>query len=493
MESRLSECSSCGVNLEKNYEKETGDNTEKHENILKARESFAKEKYGKAVSSLSQVAVKDPLNISVLFNLGRALTNCNDYYRALGIFDKGLKERPDSSHIWFSKGQCYFQMNEIEKSKECFQRSLETKPLYQKPRAYIKKCDEILEKRREAQSDFVAERSTPEREFQTMGRPRIVKDFDSTDGAYLCMACDSKVQFREEYQLWWCGVCSKHIDDDHVRKVEPAVDDRGDDHGDSCLSCGNKMRFISAYSDWWCDSCQTYLAEQRAEVDAQPSKEPEWGDESYCSRCGSPLSFIEEYDGWWCDSCQDYDMIEEEDHPVLKPTEHMDENSCQRCGRPLSYIDQYDAWWCDSCQDYAGGPEDHGEVGMPGGASPDHRCSKCGYPIVYVDQYDRWWCDGCRGYVEDDLAEMEPARVESGYQCQKCSSTLEFVENYQKWWCDRCHEYAGMDSPEDVGYQSSAFIEDDSRTLCRTCGHQLRFINDYQMWWCDDCQKYIGE
>jgi len=367
------------------YTKTLSDRKKKHMNILKARESFLSEDYGNSVRLLSEIAMKEPKNINILFGLGRSLTNTTDYSRAMQVYDRALSIRPDAVNILYAKGMCYMELGDLKEAKKCFVRSLELEPIFKNARQMMKKSEEGLEKEHD---NIVREHMKGLMSQQTVKEPAIAaeperREHHPGDENYVCSTCGSAVGFEDQYQMWWCNGCSRYIEED---RVEPGtVTLQGGEQEYPCKKCGDTLVFVNEYQRWWCDTCRRYIGDES-------EGHGEFG-ETDDMRSGGQAG---PQAGW-----QDRgrrDAVSQEPQ-------------CESCRGSLRFIDTYQMWWCDRCEKYLGEKEEpSAQTGTPSyderrretdsaPTQPQYPCRDCGTTLKFVEQYQRWWCDGCGGYV----------------------------------------------------------------------------------------------
>jgi len=377
------ECSRCYHRTDEFYTRSLSERKNKHKNILKARESYISSDYGNSVRLLSEIAMKEPKNINILFGLGRSLTNTTDYSRAMQVYDRALSIRPDAVNILYAKGICYMELGDLKEAKKCFIRSLELEPIFKNARSMMKKCEEGLEKEHD---NIVREQMKGLMKPQAAKEPAFTAEpeIESHPGNenLVCSTCGSAVSFEDQYQMWWCSGCSRYIEGDMVGP------DTGISEGGKteypCNKCGDGLVFVDEYQRWWCDTCRRYIGD-----DIESHEELEETDDIGAGKHGPQAD--------WQDQGQ---------HGAVSQ-----DPSCNNCGGSLRFIDTYGMWWCDPCDKYLGEDEgttaktavqsnDGGRNEKPSAPTqPQYPCRDCGTNLKFVEQHQRWWCDGCGGYI----------------------------------------------------------------------------------------------
>ena len=381
------ECSRCYHRVDEFYTRTLSDRKKKHTNILKSRESFISGDYGNSVRLLSEIAMKEPKNINILFGLGRSLTNTTDYSRAMQVYDRALSIRPDAVNILFAKGMCYMELGDLKEAKKYFVRSLELEPIFKNARSMMKKCEDGLEKEHD---NIVQEQMKGLLKPQIAKEPTIAakpkhEEYHPRHEDQACVTCGSPVSFEDQYQMWWCNRCSRYIEEDMV-KPDTGIS-KGGQTEFPCKKCGDILVFVDEYQRWWCDTCRRYIGD-----DIESEDEYEEMDHMHTgARDKKPQA------DW---------------HDQGQAGTSSREHSCDSCGGSLRFIDTYGMWWCNKCDKYLGEEEETKTKSSavhshdtkrheppPAQAKPQYPCRECGTILKYVDQYQRWWCDGCGGYI----------------------------------------------------------------------------------------------
>lgn len=416
-------CTGCNSRIDEYYTRPLSDKT-KRKNILKARSSYCKGDYGGSVRLLSEIGIKEPKNINILFSLGRSLANTKDYSRAMQVYDRALNIKPDSVNILFAKGLCFMELGDFKEAKKYFVRSLELEPMFKNGRHMMKQCEEKLTKEHD---DIVHKqmkdifKSRPKREvIEEEVAEKYEEELSTTSDAgdiYRCRACGSYPHFEDQYQMWWCDGCSRYVQEEMLLEDEGVSME--DVSVNPCKSCGDILRFIEEYDRWWCDRCGKY---EGTDDDA-------------------PLgSFLSE----------EYTALETARNkegrtaiPESGPNITQESPACENCRSNLRFIDAYQMWWCDKCEKYLGEGVEEAQVsdrgissGAPGGRTGgdierSSRRTEGRYDEGRGDQY----------HLDRGYGESAPAPDMPQYPCRKCGTLLKFIDKYDKWWCDGCYEY----------------------------------------------------
>ena len=404
----VQQCSRCYTNVDKYYSGSLSDVKAKRGNILTARDSFIQGDYSSSVRLLSEIAIKEPKNINILFQLGRSLSGTKDFSRAMQVYERALKIKPDSVNILFAKGLCYKELGDLKEAKKYFIRCMELEPVFKNARQMMKICEDELDKEhddivRNQMKDIFKARPKKEGEpvREEIGRgdfEKTGKDIEHTE-SYRCSSCGDLVLFEDQYQMWWCDTCSRYIEEDMLRPDTGEYQDEEQEY--TCERCNKPLTFVEDYQRWWCDGCRKYLHEEGEDRLEQDSPVKETRDFSpdviYCDTCEKAMRFIDQYQMWWCDVCEKY-LGEEGEGEVIPP---------RRGGhakQPASSIDTRGHGRSPQAQTgYAERPDEHQHQGHhgPRGASapPTYPCKKCGAILKFIDQYQRWWCDSCYEYI----------------------------------------------------------------------------------------------
>ena len=381
-------CPGCNARTDEFYARPLRNQDVKRENIMLAREHFLSEDYGAAVGLLSEIGIKEPKNINILYSLGRSLTNTKDYSRAMQVYDRALSIRPDSVNILYAKGQCYMELGDCKEAEKFFARSLELEPMFKNSREMMKKCTEDLYKQhdgivRENVDDLIMSKKRTEAKYEKEPEDDIAGYDESA--SYRCGICGEVPRFEDQYQMWWCDSCSRYIEetdlepysdnDDEVPEAEWA--DEPSQY--PCKECGTLLHFVHEYSMWWCDGCGKYVGGDSGAGSQAASAGQDQTDHSQTADAGLART---------------------------SRSQAIDENRCHDCGDTLRFIDQYRMWWCETCQKYIGEEEEKKDEHassppqpVEAQGAPTYPCRNCGTMLKFIDQYQRWWCDGCRNYV----------------------------------------------------------------------------------------------
>ena len=381
------ECSRCYHRVDEFYTRTLSNRKKKHTNILMARESYLSGDHGNSVRLLSEIAMKEPKNINILFGLGRSLTNTTDYSRAMQVYDRALGIRPDAVNILFAKGMCYMELGDLKEAKKCFVRSLELEPIFKNARNMMKKCDDGLEKEHD---NIVREQMKGLMKAKPAEKPAIaaepeIKGYHPGDENYVCSTCGTSVSFEDQYQMWWCNRCSRYVEEDMVEPDKGIS--KGGENEYPCKKCGDVLVFVDEYQRWWCDTCRRYIGD-----DIEPEDEYEEMDHMHTGAGDQRL--------------------QTERHDLGRVDSFSQGPSCDSCKGSLRFIDTYKMWWCDRCEKYLGEEEEKPAQSSheqkfdqrkhethPSPEQPQYPCRDCGTTLKFVEQYQRWWCDGCGGYV----------------------------------------------------------------------------------------------
>jgi len=415
-------CTGCDSRIDEYYTRPLSDKT-KRKNILKARSSYCKGDYGASVRLLSEIGIKEPKNINILFSLGRSLANTKDYSRAMQVYDRALNIKPDSVNILFAKGLCFMELGDFKEAKKYFVRSLELEPMFKNGRQMMKQCEDKLTREHD---DIVHKqmkdifKSRPKREavmeeevVEKIDEPAATSDVGEI---YRCRACGSYPHFEDQYQMWWCDGCSRYVPEEMLEEDEGVSMEDVSVH--PCRSCGNILRFIEEYGKWWCDPCGKYEGDE----DEAPLG-------SFLSDEFSALEAARNRSG-------------RDTAPETGPRITQESPSCESCRSNMRFIDAYQMWWCDRCEKYLG--EDVGGAHADG---PDVSSSTPGRDRAGMERSPREregrYDEGreAQYHLEEGYGQASPAPDMPQYPCRKCGTLLKFIDQYEKWWCDGCYEY----------------------------------------------------
>ncbi len=369
-------CPGCNSKADEFYARPLRDLDSKRENIMKARKQYIRGEYADAVSLLSDIGIKEPKNINILYSLGMSLSKTKDYSRAMQVYGRALSIKPDSVNILYAKGLCYMDLGDHKEARKFFARSLELEPMFKNSREMMKKCSEELGKQHD---DIVHEQMKELIQSRTVDMPGdeaygVTDEAVSLDGTetYRCGICGEIPMFEDQYQMWWCDGCSRYIEEgilepyDGYYEEEPQAEWAEEYPQYPCKTCGTMLKFIDEYQRWWCDGCRNYVGGDTgspagtgdgasSQATASKSTVPKAGGEQRCDDCGGELRFIEQYQMLWCDKCEKY-LGEDDGGKKTKAAEPVSDGPptypCRRCGNTLVFVEQYQKWWCDGCHQY---------------------------------------------------------------------------------------------------------------------------------------------
>lgn len=409
LNNNVQQCSECDTKIDKFYARSLSGVKGKRNNILKARESYLQGDYSNSVRLLSEIAIREPKNINILFGLGRSLSSTKDYSRAMQVYERALKIKPDSVNILFAEGLCYKEIGDLKEAKKYFIRCLELEPVFKNARQMMKTCEDELQKehddivRTQMKDIFKARPKREKAVREEIGKADYMRSGpDEERGeSYRCIACGNIVLFEDQYQMWWCDRCSRYVEEDMLRP-DAGESPYEEEEEYTCEKCDTSLTFVEEYQRWWCDGCRKYIEEGREEpIELEPVSKERSGfspDVIYCEKCDKAMRFVDVYQMWWCEKCEKYLG---EDEEVIEVSPKRDKSS--RRSPPMKEKREYERS-PDMAGEYAQRPPEHFDPQVAHGhqARPDHPiypCRKCGTVLKFIDQYQRWWCDGCYEYV----------------------------------------------------------------------------------------------
>ena len=96
--------------------------------LKKGHDSFAQQRYDKAISYFDKVLEIEPNNVDALFNKGRALGQLNRTAEGMSYIEKVLEIEPDNVDALGYKGDYYFSSKQLDKAISYFHKVLKIEP-----------------------------------------------------------------------------------------------------------------------------------------------------------------------------------------------------------------------------------------------------------------------------------------------------------------------------------------------------------------------------